>query len=484
MLDRVLLQYTTAARIVTIALVVGLANAACADLSQPGPYAAGWTEVSVPRPGGGSFTAKLFYPATSGGDGAPYDGSGAPYPGISFGHGFFQSVEQYDSTLEHLASHGYLVIATRSQGGLFPSHSQYAVDMRACLTWLETQHDDPGAALYQQVAVDRFGMSGHSMGGGASILATAQDPRVKVLANMAAADTNPSAIDAMPNITVPVCLIAGDQDGLVPVESHGQLMYDNGNPPLQLPVIVGGFHCGFVDGWFFGCDSGGISRAAQLALTRQLLTQFFNLYLKDDQSVWRQVWGPERDQLAGVQTQAAPGFSLLPGSSELAAAGGTSAAIELTVTNEGPLPDSYALFAEDNTWDVTLTPTQTAVLDVGASSLITIEISVPAEGTLGEDTALISARSGNDGGTRVYAEVTTTRLNVCRGDSNCDEVINWRDIDYFVAAQNDNVSGWTALFAPAAPPCPFANNDVNADGTVNWRDVDPFVTLQNTTCGD
>ncbi len=69
----------------------------------------------------------------------------------------------------------------------------------------------------------------------------------------------------------------------------------------------------------------------------------------------------------------------------------------------------------------------------------------------------------------------------CRGDANCDGTINWRDIDYFVAGQNDNVSAWEALFT-GPPPCPFANNDVNEDGTVNWRDIDPFVAVQNTTC--
>ncbi|MCK4342056.1 MAG: lamin tail domain-containing protein [Phycisphaerae bacterium] len=71
---------------------------------------------------------------------------------------------------------------------------------------------------------------------------------------------------------------------------------------------------------------------------------------------------------------------------------------------------------------------------------------------------------------------------VCRGDSNCDDAINWRDIDYFVAAMNDNVAAWEAMFLPGSPTCPFENNDVNADGTVNWRDIDPFVAVMNTTC--
>ncbi len=74
---------------------------------------------------------------------------------------------------------------------------------------------------------------------------------------------------------------------------------------------------------------------------------------------------------------------------------------------------------------------------------------------------------------------------ICAGDSNCDGGINWRDIDFFVAAQNDNVSAWYDLHMTVygvAPTCPFENNDVNDDGGVSWRDIDPFVAVQNTTC--
>ncbi|MCK4343204.1 MAG: hypothetical protein KAY37_15940, partial [Phycisphaerae bacterium] len=70
----------------------------------------------------------------------------------------------------------------------------------------------------------------------------------------------------------------------------------------------------------------------------------------------------------------------------------------------------------------------------------------------------------------------------CPGDSNCDGVISWRDIDFFRAALDDNVTTWWVKFQPLAPTCPFENNDVNADGTVNWRDIDPFVAIMNTTC--
>ncbi|MCK4341953.1 MAG: hypothetical protein KAY37_09550 [Phycisphaerae bacterium] len=70
----------------------------------------------------------------------------------------------------------------------------------------------------------------------------------------------------------------------------------------------------------------------------------------------------------------------------------------------------------------------------------------------------------------------------CDGDSNCDDQIDWRDIDYFVAAMNDNVAAWEEMFLPGTPTCPFENNDVNGDATVNWRDIDQLVALMNTTC--
>ncbi|MCK4342505.1 MAG: hypothetical protein KAY37_12370, partial [Phycisphaerae bacterium] len=70
----------------------------------------------------------------------------------------------------------------------------------------------------------------------------------------------------------------------------------------------------------------------------------------------------------------------------------------------------------------------------------------------------------------------------CPGDCNCDGGVNWRDIDYFVAAMNDCVTCWADMFLPGELTCSFWNNDVNGDYTVNWRDIDPFVDLMNTTC--
>lgn len=77
---------------------------------------------------------------------------------------------------------------------------------------------------------------------------------------------------------------------------------------------------------------------------------------------------------------------------------------------------------------------------------------------------------------------TLPYLPRCPGDGDCDGAVNWRDIDYLVAAQNDNVSAWTLLFTQGEPACAFLNLDTSDDGHVNWRDIDPFIALMNTTC--
>jgi dienelactone hydrolase len=276
------------------------------DFSTPGPYAAGWREVTVARPNNSTFQALLYYPAQTATQDAEIDSQASPCPGISFGHGFQVNPDKYRSTFAHLASWGYAVIASRSGGELFPSHQNFANDLSYCLTWLIEQSENPVSFLHQCIDSNALGLSGHSMGGGASILAAAADNRVKAVANLAAADTNPSAVTAMESVAVPISLISGSDDTIVPVGSHGQLMYNNGSAPKQLPVIQGGYHCGFMDSNILFCDSGSISRSQQLAITRHLLTAFFELHLKQDDSVWSWVWGPamQNDTRWSVQMDA------------------------------------------------------------------------------------------------------------------------------------------------------------------------------------
>jgi hypothetical protein len=57
-------------------------------------------------------------------------------------------------------------------------------------------------------------------------------------------------------------------------------------------------------------------------------------------------------------------------------------------------------------------------------------------------------------------------------DMNCDNAVNFADINPFVLALSD-----PAGYAAAYPNCDRRLADCNRDGTVNFADINPFVAL-------
>ena len=114
----------------------------------------------------------------------------------------------YLSHFRHLATHGFVVIAPQ-----FPDtqHGELAEDLLYCVQYLRQQNTSPSSRFRGLLDTTFIGPTGHSMGGGASLLAAARDSRVKVVAPLAAAETTPSAIAVMNQIMGIVYLIAGDQ---------------------------------------------------------------------------------------------------------------------------------------------------------------------------------------------------------------------------------------------------------------------------------
>jgi pimeloyl-ACP methyl ester carboxylesterase len=217
-----------------------------------GPYPVETREVSVPRrDGDGEFDARLYIPlAVNGGGGADGGGSdegGVSSPMVAFGHGYLTGVGLYDETLRHLASWGVTLIAPRSGGGLFPDHEAFASDLAAALDAVAVAAaDDDWPGLRVDVAAR--GVCGHSMGGGAALLAAAMDRRIRAMATLAAAETRPSAIAAATSISAPALFIAASDDAITPIDAHQRPMFEAiRSAPAQLRVIEGGSHCGFLD---------------------------------------------------------------------------------------------------------------------------------------------------------------------------------------------------------------------------------------------
>ncbi|MET9391649.1 alpha/beta hydrolase [Streptomyces sp. NPDC006624] len=276
---------------------------AAADPSAPGSFPVAHTDLTVSA-AGRSFSARVWYPGTTAGANAPV--APGAHPGLAFGHGFFQAITQYESLLKHYASWGVITVAPKSQGGLFPSHSAFADDLNAALTWLTTQNGTTGSRFAGAVSTGRLAVSGHSMGGGAALLAASRNAAVKSVSTLAAAETNPSAVSASRLLGIPVQYVGGSADSIAGVAGHQQKMYDAKPSATQLRVITGGFHCGFEDSSGFGCDSGTITRAAQLKLTYGITTTWLLYTLGVDSSLYDQVWGSAAQNLPGVVYSAKP----------------------------------------------------------------------------------------------------------------------------------------------------------------------------------
>lgn len=382
------------------------------DLSEPGPFSAGSATVTITRPDASTFTALFYYPSTTGGPGAPLDTAGGPYSAVTFGHGFLQQPSRYSGTLSHLATYGHLVIATTSHAGFVPNHSGFAGDMRLTLDYLTARGADPADPLFGLVNTERFGLFGHSMGAGAGLLAAADDPRVKAYAGLATAVTNPSPLPRMPQIAAAVALLSGDEDGIVNYTTATVPLYEAATAARLQTLITGGCHVGFQDDPFpiFG-DRGSLSVDEQLAVTRAYLTSYFGLYLRDDQSLWRNIWGPEGLSKPGLPTKADPGVKLAADVPSRQAAAGHAAAFEVTVTNTGPSAGSFTLLAEDHAWETVLGNLETPTLAPAEEFHFRLEVAVPPEAAEGtRDTVLLSARSNQDGATRGYLRLETVAV--------------------------------------------------------------------------
>ncbi|MDZ7622927.1 MAG: T9SS type A sorting domain-containing protein [Ignavibacteriaceae bacterium] len=260
-----------------------------AQPNNKGPYEAGWTSATLNREGR-TLNTIIYYPSFVEGSEAQIDTLHGPYQTIAFGHGFFMQNSYYISHFKHLASYGFVVIAPQ-----FPdnNHLQLAYDLIFCVNYIKSQNSNSSSRFFNLIDTTKAGLTGHSMGGGASLLASANDSTITVAAPLAAAETNPSAINVMNQIKGVVYLISAQNDGITPPPQHQIPMYTNANPVKALPLIKGANHTKFMDTriWDWTDPNGYLTATQQLATTRKYLASIFNLFLKEDSSYFKYAFG-------------------------------------------------------------------------------------------------------------------------------------------------------------------------------------------------
>ncbi|MDV7396266.1 hypothetical protein RZS08_33035, partial [Arthrospira platensis SPKY1] len=119
-----------------------------------------------------SIPTRVYYPGKSTGNDALFEEGS--FPLIVLGHGFAMNYQAYLNFRDTLVPRGYiLAIPTTETGPIpFPDHGEFGSDLKFLNTHIKAQNNIPGSFFYGHVR-QHSAIMGHSMGGGASVLASA-----------------------------------------------------------------------------------------------------------------------------------------------------------------------------------------------------------------------------------------------------------------------------------------------------------------------
>jgi pimeloyl-ACP methyl ester carboxylesterase len=243
-----------------------------------------------------SIATQVFYPATSPGTGAPV--AEGVFPVIVFGHGYQIGYAGYDFLWTALVPEGYILVLPTTEGGVLPSHLEFGRDLAFLCDHFQTLGSDSASMFYGHIH-NSSAIMGHSMGGGAALLAAEYSSEVRALASFAAAETNPSAIAAAAQIQLPVLMFSGEEDCVTPPVTHQIPMFDALISDCRTHITVtGASHCQFagnntlcrVGEVFAGC-SATIGLDTQEIITLYYLKPWLDVMLKGIGSSWNVFYG-------------------------------------------------------------------------------------------------------------------------------------------------------------------------------------------------
>ena len=241
-----------------------------AEFAAAGTFAAGertymFEDTSRSTPPNGSYSGApsrrlatvVWYPAQgAGGKNARLDATGAPYPVVLYSHGFsaFNTSEQH--LARHLASRGYVVAApnfplafiSAPGGPTVDDVASHPGDLSFLLDQLILESGKANGPLAGAVDPERVGASGLSLGGLTTLLATyhpnLREPRIRAALPMAA----PACFFTkrfFRTARVPLLLMHGDSDLLVPYKENAKRVFKRARKPRQLVTLRNGSHTGF-----------------------------------------------------------------------------------------------------------------------------------------------------------------------------------------------------------------------------------------------
>ena len=256
------------------------------------PYAIGKATISFTDASRNNrvIESDIYYPAQQAGTNVSVVAGTQKFPVISIGHGFVMSVDAYANLWNMLVPEGYIVVLPKTEGSFSPSHANFGKDLSFVIDAIQQEGLTNNSRFFNRVDTMNCVM-GHSMGGGAAHLAAAGNNKIKTIATLAAANTNPSAITAAGNLTIPSLVFAGTYDCITPPPDHQDPIYNALKSECKTYISInGGSHCqmaesnGNCNGGEFlsGCSTPPITRALQHSIIKSYLIPWLQFQLKKD----------------------------------------------------------------------------------------------------------------------------------------------------------------------------------------------------------
>jgi dienelactone hydrolase len=164
-------------------------------------------------------------------------GAEPPFASVVVVPGFISPESSIRAWGPFLASHGIVALTIGTNSGGDPPDAR----ARALLDGIETlraENTRSGSPLEGQMALDRFGVMGWSMGGGGTLIAANGNPELRAAVSFAA--WSPGARFA--EDAVPTLLLAGSSDTLAGGQSQGFFESIPESTPKMLFEVAGGSH--------------------------------------------------------------------------------------------------------------------------------------------------------------------------------------------------------------------------------------------------
>lgn len=253
------------------------------------PFLTGQTRVllSDPDRNNREIPLEIFYPSDT--FGIHVKVSDSPFrshPVICFAHGYIMKPEAYKNIVEMLVPEGFIVVLPGTETKIFPSHQEFAMDIRFISENFILLNSDSASMFHQRIDTS-LALMGHSMGGGCVVLAAENNPAVDALVTLSALETKPSAISTSGNIYIPSLVIAGSRDRVTRPEKHQLPIYRNLKSKEKTFInITGGSHCQMaMHNWRcrFGelllLNNPGIDRETQHRILEKYLVPWLRFYL-------------------------------------------------------------------------------------------------------------------------------------------------------------------------------------------------------------